>query len=98
MQGTGVTVNAVHPGVIGTNLGRGEYPVIAEFFRLFFRGPRKGAETPLYVPTAPELEVVTGRYFAKKQAVRSADDTYDVGLAKRLWDVSATLVGLGAAT
>lgn len=94
LQGSGVTVNAVHPGVIRTNLGKGELPRGAGFFYLFFKGPERGAETPLYVATSPELDGVTGKYFAKKRAVRSAEGTYDEASARRLWDVSSQLAGL----
>jgi len=93
-QATRISVNAVHPGVIRTNLGRGEYPLVAELFRPFFKGPVRGAETPLYVATSSELDGVTGKYFANRRMVRSDEGTYDEALAKRLWDVSAKLVGL----
>jgi len=96
LQGTGVTVNAVHPGIIRTNLGKGEYPIIAELFRPFFKSPRKGTETPLYAATSPDLDGVTGKYLAKRQAVRSDDASEDAATAKRLWDVSARLAGVTA--
>lgn len=94
LQGTGITVNAVHPGVIRTNLGKGEYPPGAELVRPFFKDPIKGADTPLYVATAPELAGVTGRYFSKRRPVRSDDATYDEATGKRLWDVCVRLAGL----
>lgn len=93
-QGTGISVNALHPGVIRTNLGKGEYPVGAGLFKLFFKSPSKGAETPLYVATSPELNEMTGKYYSGKRAVPSDPGTYDVAVAKRLWDESARLVGL----
>jgi len=95
-QGTGISVNALHPGVIRTNLGRGEYPPGTGFFKLFFKGPRKGAETPLYVATSPELNGSTGRYYSGRKAVRSDPGTYDAATASRLWEESAKLVGLVA--
>jgi NAD(P)-dependent dehydrogenase (short-subunit alcohol dehydrogenase family) len=93
-QGTGITVNALHPGVIRTNLGRGEYPPGTGFFKLFFKGPKKGAETPLYVAMSAELNGSTGQYYSGKRAIRSDPGTYDTALAQRLWDQGAKLVGL----
>lgn len=89
-----ISVNAVHPGVIRTQLGRHEYPSVAEAFRLFFKSPERGARTPLFLATSPNLDGTTGQYFANLRAVRSDDATYDEDLARRLWDVSARLVGL----
>src|SRR3989441_10574208 len=59
LQGTGVTVNACHPGVIRTNLGIGGASVVVRFVRMFFKGPAKGAETPIYLATSPDVEGVT---------------------------------------
>jgi len=94
-QGTGISVNALHPGRIRTNLGKGEYPPGAGLFKLlFFRSPERGAETPLYVATSPELNETTGKYYSGKRAVPSDPGTYDEAVARRLWDESAKLVGL----
>lgn len=91
---SGILVNAVHPGIIRTNLGKGEYPRIVEVFRPFFKGPRRGAETPLYVANHPELIGVTGKYFAKMRAIPSDDKSYDEPTARRLWQTCARLSGL----
>ncbi|HYR80888.1 MAG TPA: SDR family oxidoreductase, partial [Thermoplasmata archaeon] len=66
LQGTGVTVNACHPGVIRTNLGMGGTSAVVRFVRMFFKGPEKGAETPIYLSVSPEVAGVTGKYFANK--------------------------------
>lgn len=96
LEGTEVTVNVVHPGVIRTNLGRGEYPRAFDVIRLFLKGPEKGARTSLYVATSPALESVTGKYFAKSAEARSSPVSHDAAAAQRLWDVSATLAGISA--
>ncbi len=93
-HGSGITVNALHPGVIRTNLGQGEYPPGTDIFKHFFKSPRKGAETPLFVATSPELNGSTGKYYSGRKAVPSDPGTYDAALAARLWDASAKLVGL----
>ena len=97
LQGSGITVNAVHPGVIRTSLGKGEMPRMFDLVRLFLRGPQKGADTPVHVATARDLEAATGKYFAKRRAIRSADASYDEATANRLWTVSEELTGLGKA-
>src|SRR5207249_4554973 len=56
LEGTGVTVNACYPGVIRTNLGIGGASVVVRFVRMFFKGPARGAETPIYLATSPDVE------------------------------------------
>jgi len=96
LQGTGVTVNALHPGVIRTNLGKGEYPRAFDAVRLFFKGPVRGARTSLYVATAPALEGVTGKYFKNKREATSSPASNDDAAARRLWEASLDLAGLRA--
>jgi retinol dehydrogenase 14 len=100
LQGTGVTVNCVHPGVVrGTALGRGErfaLPVRVAWalLRPFMKSPEQGANTSVYAATSPDLEGVSGRFFANSREARSSEASYDRALAERLWTVSAHLVGL----
>lgn len=96
LDGSRVTVNCAHPGVIRTNLGRGEYPRAFELFRPMLKAPQRGAETPLYLATAPGLDGVTGRYFAKRAEARSDPASLDTAVARRLWDVSTRLAGINA--
>jgi NAD(P)-dependent dehydrogenase (short-subunit alcohol dehydrogenase family) len=98
LEGTGVTVNCVHPGGVATNIGA-PGPVVKRITRLLLRSPAQGAATSLYVATAPELAGTTGGYFANRKQVdgkRSAQ-ARDATLARALWDRSAELVGLSAA-
>lgn len=95
---TGVTANAVHPGIGGTGFGA-EDPgraerVLVPLLRPFMKPPAKGAATSIYVATAPSLDRVSGRYFADKQPRKSSAASYDTEAAARLWQVSANLVGL----
>jgi retinol dehydrogenase 14 len=101
LQGTSVTANALHPGVVSTSFGA-EDPasvqrVFIPFLRPFMKTPAKGAATSIHLASAPELEQVSGRYFADSKPKRSAKRSYDEATAKRLWQVSAQLVGLAAA-
>ncbi|WP_306232890.1 SDR family NAD(P)-dependent oxidoreductase [Agrococcus beijingensis] len=97
LTGTGVTVNCVHPGVVGTSFGReagGWIKAVSVIARPFLLSPARGAATSVHVATAPELESVTGAYFAKSSARRSSPASYDEALQERVW--SAALSELGA--
>jgi retinol dehydrogenase-14 len=99
LEGTGVTVSCVHPGVVRTALGQGErFPlpirVIWPLIRPFMKSPEQGARTSVYAATSPDLEGVSGRFFANSRQARTSKPSYDRALAERLWTVSAQLVGL----
>ncbi len=88
LEGANVTVNAVHPGWVNTNFapaaGLKMSPPLT---------PEQGAETQIWLASAPEVEGVTGKYFSKKRETKSSPETHDAQVAKRLWDVSAEMVG-----
>jgi NAD(P)-dependent dehydrogenase (short-subunit alcohol dehydrogenase family) len=91
-KGTARTSNAVHPGVIRTNLGR-EMPSIARFALslaepLFLKSAAQGAATQCYVATNPKLADVSGAYFVDCNIAESTKISRDPALAKRLWDES----------
>ena len=97
LSGTGVTVNCAHPGGVATKLLASAFPLPAITTPLVYRfaaSPAHGAETPLWLATAPELEEVTGKYFVRRKAVPSSAATYDLFVARQLWDESARLTGL----
>jgi len=98
LPATSVTANALHPGVVSTSFGA-EDPgrvqrLLVPFIRPFMKAPAQGAATSIHVASAPGLELVTGRYFAKGKPKRSSKRSYDEAAAARLWQVSADLVGL----
>jgi retinol dehydrogenase 14 len=100
LQATSVTANALHPGVVRTSFGA-EDPgrvqrLFLPFVRPFMKAPAQGAATSIHLASAPDLEQVTGRYFANGKPRRSSERSYDEAAAARLWQVSATLVGLTA--
>ncbi|MCI4371248.1 MAG: SDR family NAD(P)-dependent oxidoreductase, partial [Thermoplasmata archaeon] len=92
---TGVTVNAAHPGVVKTNLGFDDYPEIFRFVRSFFKSPAKGAETPIFLTVSPAVATLTGQYFVNRQVKALAPEARDPEIARRLYDVSVKLAGLG---
>jgi retinol dehydrogenase 14 len=97
LQGTGVTVNCVHPGLISTNLGRdfkGLFGLLIGGMRPFMAAPDKGAETPVFLASSGEVEGITGKYFANKKQRQSAKESYDETTARRLWQISAELTKL----
>jgi NAD(P)-dependent dehydrogenase (short-subunit alcohol dehydrogenase family) len=101
LRGTAVTANALHPGLVSTSFGA-EDPGHAQrlfvpLLRPVMKSPARGAGTSIHLASAPELEQVTGRYFANSRPRRSSSRSYDEDVAARLWQVSAEPVGLTAA-
>ena len=90
--GTGRTANAVHPGVIKTNLGRHMNPVIRFVFGtvgpLVLKTVAQGAATEVYVATSPALAGVSGRYVADCNEKEPRADANDEAMARKLWEVS----------
>jgi NAD(P)-dependent dehydrogenase (short-subunit alcohol dehydrogenase family) len=97
LDGTGVTANVVHPGVVATNIGNlgGWKSVVFTLLKPFLISPEKGAETSLHVALAPELAAVTGRYFKGKAEAAPNPIAQDRALAAALWDASMRMVGAG---
>lgn len=97
LEGSRVTVNALHPGFVITNIGRNNgWPVslAMRLVGLISIPPERGAETILYLAASPEVEGVSGKYFYRKQPVASSAVSYDREAARRLWEISAALSGL----
>lgn len=94
LQGTDVTVNAVHPGWVATNLGNLGGPVGMSWrlMRPFMISPEEGAKTSVYLALSPEVAGVTGGYFAKQSNAPSNPIADDPRLAKELWGVLESLV------
>lgn len=97
LSGTGITVNAVDPGGVATNLGRNNgltawtrhlayYALKRELL-----SPRQGADTVVYLASSPEVEGVTGQFFFQRKPVRSSEASYDEQAAMRLWEMSEML-------
>jgi retinol dehydrogenase 14 len=98
LQASAVTANALHPGVVNTSFGaedpRGIQRLIIPFARPFLKTPTRGAATSIHLASSPDLEQVTGRYFADSKPRRSSKRSYDQAVGARLWQVSIALVGL----
>ncbi|XP_004080572.1 retinol dehydrogenase 13 isoform X1 [Oryzias latipes] len=102
LQGTGVTVNAVHPGVVATELGRhtglhqSQFSsfMLGPFFSLLVKSPALGAQPSVFLAVSEEMEGVTGRYYDVMTEKEPAAQALDDEVACRLWEVSSRLVGL----
>jgi NAD(P)-dependent dehydrogenase (short-subunit alcohol dehydrogenase family) len=100
LEGTGVTVNAVHPGVVATNFGKsgGLMRFGLRVAGRFMLTPEEGADTVVWLASSPEAEGITGKYFVKRKAVRSSPESRDVAVQDRLWEISEELTASGTAT
>lgn len=92
LEGSGVTVNCVHPGYVNTGLSLNNGLIFGVFAglsaRLFGRKPEEGARTSIYLAASPEVQGVTGKYFADCKPVSSSQESYDTAVATRLWHAS----------
>jgi retinol dehydrogenase-14 len=98
LQGTGITANSVHPGVVRTNFGSedqaGFFRIISPLVRPFLKTPTQGARTPIYLAASPDVETITGQFFANRKPRTANKAAGDADVIARLWRVSAGLVGL----
>jgi retinol dehydrogenase 14 len=98
LSGTGVTATALHPGMTNTAFSAEDpsraFAPLVKVIRPFMRKPEQGADTPVYLASAPQAEGLSGQYFANREAKRSNKSSYDAVATARLWQVSADLVGL----
>jgi retinol dehydrogenase 12 len=99
LAGSGVTANALHPGMVATHLGQDNWlakTVGRAFMAVAGMSATQGAKTSVYLATAAEVEGLSGGYYAKCRAepLAAAPDALDDATAERLWLVSEELVGL----
>ncbi|XP_010730056.3 retinol dehydrogenase 13 [Larimichthys crocea] len=102
LQGTGVTVNAVHPGIVATELGRHtgmhqsafSSSILSPFFSMLVKSPELGAQPSVYLAVSEEMEGMTGRYYDVMTEKEPAPQALDEEAARRLWEISSRLVGL----
>jgi NAD(P)-dependent dehydrogenase (short-subunit alcohol dehydrogenase family) len=98
LEGTGVTATSVHPGVVRTNFGAEDqawlFTVVSHVLLPFLKTPAQGAQTSIYLASSPDVDGVTGQFFANRKLKIANKVAYDTALTARLWQVSADLVGL----
>ncbi len=99
LQGSGVTANAIHPGLVKTGMGKTSGWLLHTVFQmvdLFAVTPEKGAEGVVHLAINPVFETASGRYFSGKKLVRSSHVSYDRDMARRLWEISARITGVSS--
>ncbi len=94
LEGTGVTANCVHPGVVASGFGQNNKGIIKMFYSVaapFLKSNEGGAKTQIYLASSPEVEGVSGKYFANIKPLNPSARARSNEDAKRLWDVSEKL-------
>jgi retinol dehydrogenase 14 len=101
LEGTGVTANVLHPGVVRTGFAAEDpssfWKVLLPLVRPLMKTPAQGAATSIYAASSPEVEGITGAYFANSKTRKTSKRSYDRSVATRLWTVSEQLAGPSAA-
>jgi len=100
LTGTGVTANALHPGLVATRFSAGGGPYswfVRRLLRWFGVFPEQGAKTIVYLATSPEVASVTGQYFVKQRPVEPSHAARDLEAACQLWELSERMSGLSPA-
>jgi NAD(P)-dependent dehydrogenase (short-subunit alcohol dehydrogenase family) len=100
LEGTGVTVNALHPGLVNTGFGKNNpgllMKIMGAIIPLIARSPEKGAQTSIYLASSPEVQTITGKYFVDRKVTQPAPQAADRNVARKLWDISADMVQLAS--
>lgn len=97
LEGSGVTSNVIHPGLVQTNIARTAPALLQTLFSTFggvvAKSPAEGAATQVYVATSPALQGVNGAYFEDCNPVRVSGDNhvFDAAQAAQLWQVAEQL-------
>ncbi len=94
LEGSGVTANCLHPGVVNTQLFSKMPGFMQKIFGLFMISPEKGAQTSIYLATSPEVEIISGEYFDKKKIAKTTAHARDMQVADMLWEASKEYCGL----
>ena len=100
LDGTGVTANCAHPGVVRTGFGREARPLLrlgVTIARPFMASPERGADTIVYLASSPDVADETGGYYVKRQRREPSAAARDDVAARKLWEISEKMTGLASA-
>ena len=99
LEGSGVTANCLHPGGVATRFGSNNSGLLAAVFKVAISlvgiSPEKGAQTIIHLASSPDVATISGKYFYKCKIIEPTAAAQNDADAKRLWDVSAKIAGLG---
>jgi len=98
LDGTGVTANSLHPGVVRSNFGAEDqarwFAVMSRVILPLLKTPSQGARTSIYLASSPDMDGVTGQFFANRKSKKPNKIAFDTEMTAKLWNVSAALVGV----
>jgi NAD(P)-dependent dehydrogenase (short-subunit alcohol dehydrogenase family) len=100
LDGTGVTANCAHPGVVRTGFGRHARPLLRlgiTIARPFMASPDRGADSIVYLASSPDVAGQTGGYYVKRQRREPSAAARDDTAARELWEISEKMTGLASA-
>jgi NAD(P)-dependent dehydrogenase (short-subunit alcohol dehydrogenase family) len=93
-----VTVNALHPGHIATDIWKTNFsfigPALKWIMGFFSLTPEQGADNTIYLASSPSVAGITGKYFVKREPAPSFPLSYDEKIAQQLWDLSERLTSI----
>ena len=96
LDGTGVTANSLHPGVVRSNFGAEDqarwFALMSRVILPLLKTPAQGAQTSIYLASSPDVDGVTGQFFANRRNKRPNKLAFDSEMTAKLWNVSAALV------
>ena len=99
LEGSGVTANCLHPGGVATRFGSNNTGVMAAIFKVAISiagiSPEKGAQTIIHLASSPDVATISGEYFYKCKIIEPTLAAQNDADAKRLWDASAKIAGVG---
>ncbi|MGA8013976.1 MAG: SDR family oxidoreductase [Candidatus Acidiferrales bacterium] len=97
LEGTGVTANCLHPGVVATNIWGTNPPfafkMIITLIKPFMLNSKQGAECTLYVATSPDVAQSSGKYFVKSKIAESSRQSRDPKLMAEIWQWTEKMIG-----
>jgi NAD(P)-dependent dehydrogenase (short-subunit alcohol dehydrogenase family) len=99
LNGTSVTANCAHPGVVRTGFGREARPLLrlgVMIGRPFLLSPARGADTIVYLASSPDVAGQTGGYYVKRRRREPSAAARDAATGQKLWEISERMTGLTA--
>jgi len=95
LKSTMVTVNALHPGHVATDIWKTNFPIFGPILKwimgLVALSPEQGADNSIFLATSPDVEGFNGKYFVKRESAQSSPISYNENIAQRLWEISENL-------